>query len=52
MDAGLVLPFDLTPTTLAVLVGLLVFSVYQWLRWRERQAWFARLWLEHEDDTE
>lgn len=38
------------PVTLAVLGGFLALSVYQWLRWRSRVAWFDRLRLERGAD--
>jgi hypothetical protein len=38
------LPTD--PVTLAVLAGVVVFSVVNWLRWRSKEAWFDRVVLE------
>lgn len=44
------LPTD--PVTLAVLLGVLVFSVVNWLRWRSKEAWFDRVLLEQSVEAE
>lgn len=41
------MPLDLSdPATIAVLLGLLAFVGYRWLKWRWRIAWFDRVYAE------
>ncbi|WP_255198434.1 hypothetical protein [Halorarius litoreus] len=42
------LPTD--PVTLAVLLFVLLFSVFNWLRWRSKGAWLDRVLLEQQTE--
>lgn len=37
---------SIDPVTAVVLGGLVAFAVLNWLRWREKLAWFDRVTLE------
>jgi hypothetical protein len=41
---------SIDPVAAVVLVGLVAFAVIDWLRWREKLAWFDRVRLERDGD--